>query len=95
MLAASGYPERPRGGDSIDIPAIPDDVLVFQAGTRRADDGSLVTSGGRVLAVTGLGDSIDAAQQRSQSFAAAISFADKQFRTDIAWRELSRGARAS
>jgi phosphoribosylamine--glycine ligase len=95
VLAAAGYPERPRSGDPIDIPAIPDDVLVFHAGTRRTGDGSLVTSGGRVLAVTGLGDSIEAAQQRSQSFAAAISFADKQFRSDIAWRELSRGARAS
>ncbi len=95
VLAAAGYPEQPRAGDRIDIPAIPDDVLVFHAGTRRADDGSLVTSGGRVLAVTGLGDSIDAAQQRSQSFAAEVSFSGKQFRTDIAWRELSRGARAS
>jgi len=95
VVAAAGYPERPRSGDPIDIPAVPDDVLVFHAGTRRADDGSLVTSGGRVLAVTGLGESIEAAQQRSQSFAAAVSFADKQFRTDIAWRELSRGARAT
>jgi phosphoribosylamine--glycine ligase len=90
VLAASGYPERPRSGDRIDIPAVPDDVLVFHAGTKRSPDGSLITSGGRVLAVTGLGDSIDVAQQRSQSFAAAIRFADKQFRTDIAWRELTR-----
>ena len=95
VLAAAGYPERPRSGDRIDIPAVPDDVLVFHAGTRRASEGSLVTSGGRVLGVTGLGDSIEVAQQRSQAFAAAVSFAGKQFRTDIAWRELSRGARAS
>jgi phosphoribosylamine--glycine ligase len=90
VLAAAGYPERPRGGDRVEIPTAPDDVLVFHAGTKRATDGSLVTSGGRVLAVTGLGDSIDVAQQRSQSFAAAVTFADKQFRTDIAWRELTR-----
>jgi phosphoribosylamine---glycine ligase len=90
VLAASGYPERPRTGDQIDIPRVPDDVLVFHAGTRRADDGSLVTSGGRVLAVTGLGDSIEGAQQRSQSFAAEVSFPGKQYRTDIGWRELTR-----
>jgi phosphoribosylamine---glycine ligase len=63
---------------------------VFHAGTKRADDGSLVTSGGRVLAITGVGDSIEAAQHTSQSFAAAVSFSGKQFRTDIGWRELTR-----
>ncbi|MGH7616373.1 MAG: phosphoribosylamine--glycine ligase [Gemmatimonadaceae bacterium] len=92
VLAAAGYPEQPRAGDRIELPAAPGDTLVFHAGTRRADDGSLVTSGGRVLAVTGLGESIEEAQQRSQSFAAAVSFAGKQFRTDIGWRELTRSA---
>jgi phosphoribosylamine--glycine ligase len=90
VLAAAGYPDRPRGGDRIDIPRPPDDILVFHAGTRRSDDGSLVTSGGRVLAVTGLGDSIETAQHSSQSFAASVSFSGKQFRTDIGWRELTR-----
>jgi phosphoribosylamine--glycine ligase len=90
VLAAAGYPDRPRSGDVIRIPDVPNDVLVFHAGTRRGDDDSLVTSGGRVLAVTGLGDSIEAAQQRSQSFAASVEFAGKQFRTDIGWRELTR-----
>jgi phosphoribosylamine---glycine ligase len=90
VLAAAGYPDRPRGGDRIDIPEAPSDVLVFHAGTKRADDGSLVTSGGRVLAVTGLGDSVEAAQHASQSFAARVSFSGKQFRSDIGWRELTR-----
>jgi phosphoribosylamine--glycine ligase len=92
VLAAAGYPERPRNGDRIDIPRPPDDVLVFHAGTKREGSGSLVTSGGRVLAITGLGESIEAAQQRSQSFAASVSFAGKQFRTDIGWRELTRSS---
>jgi phosphoribosylamine--glycine ligase len=90
VLAAAGYPDRPHGGDRIDIPEPPNDVLVFHAGTSRSDDGSLVTSGGRVLAVTGLGDSIEAAQHASQSFAASVSFSGKQFRTDIGWRDLTR-----
>jgi phosphoribosylamine---glycine ligase len=90
VLAAAGYPERPRSGDAIDIPQPPRDVLVFHAGTKPTADGKLVTSGGRVLAVTGLGDSIDAAQQKSQAFAASVAFEGKQFRTDIGWRELSR-----
>ncbi|MDB4878032.1 MAG: purD [Gemmatimonadetes bacterium] len=95
VLAASGYPERPRTGDAIDIPEPPADVLVFHAGTKRAPNGSLVTAGGRVLAVTGLGDSLDEAQRRSQEFAAAVTFDDKQFRTDIGWRELARRAGAT
>lgn len=94
VLAAAGYPEKPRSGDRITIPDAPNDVLVFHAGTKRAGDGSLVTAGGRVLTVTGLGDSFDAAQQRSREFAAAVNFEGKQFRTDIGWRELSRNAGA-
>jgi phosphoribosylamine--glycine ligase len=93
VLAATGYPEKPRTGDSISIPPTPDDVLVFHAGTRRDANGALVTSGGRVLAVTGLGTSMEDAQRRSQDFAAAVRFDDKQFRTDIGWRELARATR--
>src|SRR5206468_3550625 len=94
VLAAAGYPERPRTGDVIDCPAVCEDVLVFHAGTSRAADGSLVTSGGRVLGVTGLGRSLDEAQERSLEFAEQVQFAGKQFRTDIGWRELARRAGA-
>ena len=92
VLAAGGYPEHPQSGDRIDLPAAPSDTLVFHAGTRRLDDGSLVTNGGRVLAVTGLGDSIEAAQARSQAFASMVQFAGKQYRTDIGWRALTRAS---
>ena len=90
VLAASGYPEKPRSGDRIEIPAAPDDVLVFHAGTKRDNTGNLVTAGGRVLAVTGLGESVEQARDKSQELAAAIRFEGKQYRTDIGWRELAR-----
>jgi phosphoribosylamine---glycine ligase len=95
VLAASGYPDQPRSGDRIDIPPSPSDVLVFHAGTKRAQDGSLVTAGGRVLGITGLGESIDDAQAASQRFSAEVSFEGKQFRRDIGWRELTRRAGAT
>ena len=92
VLASPGYPEHPRTGDRIEIPPAPNDVLVFHAGTKRDASGSLVTAGGRVLAVTGLGDSVDDAQRRSLEFARAVRFDAKQFRSDIGWRELARRA---
>jgi phosphoribosylamine--glycine ligase len=95
VLAAFGYPEHPRSGDRIELPLSPPGVLVFHAGTKRDATGSLVTAGGRVLAVTGVGDSLDDACRLSQAFAADITFDDKQFRTDIGWRELARRAGAT
>lgn len=95
VVAAGGYPERPRTGDSIILPTPDANVLVFHAGTTRSPDGTLVTAGGRVLAITGLGDSFEEAQRRSQDQARAVAFAGKQFRDDIGWRELARRAGAS
>jgi phosphoribosylamine--glycine ligase len=65
VLAAPGYPEAPATGAAIEIPAPPGDVLVFHAGTKRIANGSLVTAGGRVLTVTGVGSSFEEAQSRS------------------------------
>jgi len=95
VLASAGYPERARVGDPISLPAAPDDVLVFHAGTRRDESGALVTSGGRVLAVTGLGATVAEARARSIAYCERVEFAGKQFRPDIAWRELSGRAGAS
>ena len=92
VLAAAGYPDRPRSGAPIEIPDV--DALVFHAGTTRDPDGRLVTAGGRVLAVTGLGGSFAEARGRSLAAANAIQFEGKQFRDDIGWRESARGARA-
>jgi phosphoribosylamine--glycine ligase len=68
---------------------------VFHAGTRQATGGPLVTAGGRVLGVTGLGESLEDAQTRSHEMAAAVDFEGKQFRSDIGWRELTRRAGAT
>jgi phosphoribosylamine--glycine ligase len=95
VVAAAGYPEQPRTGDAIRLPSAGEDVFVFHAGTRRSATGGVETSGGRVLAVTGVGATLEAARARSQEFARDVEFSGKQFRSDIAWRELSRRARAS
>jgi phosphoribosylamine--glycine ligase len=95
VIAAEGYPDKPRAGDAISLPSPDANGIVFHAGTRRGADGVLLTAGGRVLAVTGIGESIEEAQRRSQELARAVSFAGKQFRADIGWRELSRSAGAT
>ncbi len=94
VLAAAGYPGAYEKGKEIRIPAWveeAEDVIVFHAGTRR-EDGRLVTSGGRVLAVTGVGRTLAEAAERSRAAAAAIEFDGKHNRRDIGWRELERGA---
>jgi phosphoribosylamine--glycine ligase len=94
VLAAAGYPDKPRQGDTITIPDdLGDDVLVFHAGTAQRDTGELVTAGGRVLAVTARADAFGEAQRLSRAAAARITFQGKQFRQDIGWRELERAAR--
>ncbi len=86
VLAAAGYPERPRTGDVIkgiaEAAAVPG-ALLFHAGTRlRGDD--LVTAGGRVLNVVGTGAGLGEARQAAYEAAGKIEFPGRQFRTDIA-----------
>jgi phosphoribosylamine--glycine ligase len=90
VLAAAGYPDRPRKGDEITgLPQRPeDDVHVFHAGTATRDD-TVVTSGGRVLCVTALGDTVRVAQRRAYEVAEQIQFAGRQMRRDIGWRAIS------
>jgi len=95
VLAAPGYPDAPATGAPISLPQAPAGVLVFHAGTKRDDNGRLVTAGGRVLGVTGVAASFDEAQARSQTYARAVEFQGKQFRADIGWRELGRRAGAT
>jgi phosphoribosylamine---glycine ligase len=96
VLAAAGYPESPRAGDPIALPAsLPAGVRLFHAGTARDRSGRLVTAGGRVLTVTAVADDIETARARSAAVAESIDFAGKHFRRDIGWRELARRARAS
>ena len=94
VLAAPGYPESPRLGEVIEgLPAAAEDLQVFHAGTR-LEAGALRTSGGRVLAVTALGDSLRMAQSRAYTGVRQIHFEGMQFRQDIGWRALKRQDRA-
>jgi phosphoribosylamine--glycine ligase len=88
VLASAGYPGDYPSGLPVRLPADPD-VLVFHAGTRE-EEGRLVTSGGRVLAVTALAPTVAEAAERSRAAAELISFEGKQFRRDIGWREIAR-----
>jgi len=89
VMAAHGYPGTVRSGDAISgLPPPADDAIVFHAGTERRADGSVVTSGGRVLCVTALGDSVKAAQQRAYAALAPIRFDGAQHRGDIGHRAL-------
>lgn len=96
VLASQGYPETARKGDSIRLPAVPTGVQVFHAATTR-DPGTdeLRTNGGRVLAITATANTIEEASRQSREYAERVGFEGKQFRRDIAWRELERDARAS
>ncbi len=90
VVAAAGYPASPRKGDAIGgLPADSDDAVVFHAGTTIAD-GRIVTSGGRVLCVTALGESAKLAQQRAYEALAGITFDGMQFRRDIGHRAIRR-----
>ena len=88
VLAAHGYPAQPRKGDVITaIPKETEDTMVFHAGTHLRDRATL-TSGGRVLCVTALADSVKAAQQRAYEVAEQIRFDGAQYRRDIGFRAL-------
>ena len=90
VLAAYNYPDAPRKGDRIsDIPAETDDSVTFHAGTALVD-GKLVTSGGRVLCVVGLADSVRGAQSVAYETVNRISFDGMQYRHDIGYRAVNR-----
>ena len=91
VLAAGGYPDGYRTGDVISglDEAEGADCKVFHAGTKQ-QDGVTVTSGGRVLCVCALGDSIAAAQQRSYACVQSIHWPDMYYRTDIGYRAIAR-----
>jgi phosphoribosylamine--glycine ligase len=95
VVAAPGYPDTPRTGGEIQIPDAPAGVLTFHAGTARDITGRLVSSGGRVLAVTGVAPDFAEAAALSREHASKIRLADAQLRRDIGWREMERRARAA
>jgi phosphoribosylamine--glycine ligase len=86
VMAAEGYPGTPRGGDEVrgiaDAAAL-SDVVVFHAGTRLTETGTLVTAGGRVLMVTALGDDVRAARRRAYEAVDCITWDGVHCRRDI------------
>jgi len=89
VMAAAGYPQAPRKGDVVTgIPPATDTARVFHAGTALDDQGRIVTSGGRVLCVTALGDSARTAQQAAYEMLRPIAFAGAQWRSDIGHRAI-------
>jgi phosphoribosylamine--glycine ligase len=90
VMAAAGYPDAPRKGDAISgIPTETPDCVTFHAGTILKEN-QLITSGGRVLCVVGLGDSVRMAQRQAYAGVDRIRFDGAQFRKDIGWRALKR-----
>lgn len=90
VMAAANYPDTPRSGDVIaGLPAkSAEDTHVFHAGTTLRD-GAVVTSGGRVLCVTALGEGVRMAQRRAYQLADEIHFDGAQMRRDIGYRAIA------
>ncbi len=91
IMASGGYPGSYEKGKSITgiQAAEANDCLVFQAGTKQ-DGGAVLSNGGRVLAVTALGDSVEAAVKQAYEGVNAITWDEVVFRTDIAHRAINR-----
>ena len=81
VVAAAGYPGTPRAGDVIAGAEAPG---VIHAGTRRRDDGAIVSSGGRVLSITATGPDLGSARAGAYRLAASVHLPGGQYRTDIA-----------
>jgi phosphoribosylamine---glycine ligase len=91
VLASAGYPVSSSSGDVIaGLDAVAGEVEVTHAGTARAADGAIVTAGGRVLSVTGLGAGPAAARDAAYAAADLITYEGRQLRRDIALRAVER-----
>lgn len=91
VVAARGYPMKPEKGAVIEqLPENTDEIHVFHAGTKVDDDGLTVVSGGRVLCVVGLGESIAKAQKTAYEAAKSVRFDGMQMRSDIGYRAVAR-----
>lgn len=82
MVVAGGYPEAYKKGDLMEIPEADKDTLIFHAGTTPSEAG-ILTNGGRVIALTGMGRTLKSAVSKSQRLAKKIKFKKRYFRKDI------------
>jgi len=90
VLAAGGYPASYAKGHEISaIPAATDNAKIFHAGTKLVD-GNVVTSGGRVLCATALGENVTQAQKNAYELTKKVTWKDSFYRTDIAYRAIAR-----
>jgi phosphoribosylamine--glycine ligase len=88
VMASANYPASPKIGDEITgLPKDLEDAYVFHAGTKLVN-GKAVTSGGRVLCVTALGETVKFAQQKAYRIIEDIHFDGAQYRTDIGYRAI-------
>jgi phosphoribosylamine---glycine ligase len=85
VIAAAGYPESPRAGDLIDgLDDLPAPAYVLHAGTAFDDNGHVVSAGGRVVSVTAMGPTLQAAREAAYAGVDAIKLAGGHHRSDIA-----------
>ncbi len=89
VLSAEQYPESSSKGKEIEVGQLPKDAFLFHAGTQ-LEGGKLLTNGGRVLALTALGDSIETARENAYKAIAGVKFADMSCRSDIALKEVGQ-----
>ena len=96
VVAAAGYPDSPRIGDAVRLPAPPEGIHVFHAGTKRdGESRETLAAGGRVVAITGVAPLLAEAAACSREYAERVTLEGKQMRRDIGWRELERNAGAA
>ena len=89
VLASNGYPESyPKGDEIFGLDQTFEDGFVFHAGTKK-QDAKIITSGGRVLGVTGIGDTLESAIKHAYDITEKISWKNKYLRTDIGKKGLS------
>ncbi|KAI9762329.1 MAG: hypothetical protein M4579_000478 [Chaenotheca gracillima] len=91
VVAAGGYPGSYPKGTEMKLDPAPNDTLIFHAGTEMKD-GSLRTSGGRVIAATATADTLEDAVKKAYDGVGCIHFEGMQFRKDIAHRAFGKGA---
>ncbi len=91
VLASQGYPLSYPKGETVNIeePSDPNE-FIFHAGTKQAEDGSILTNGGRVFGITALASSLEEAAQKAYALTEKISFPSKYLRSDIGAKQLKR-----